>query len=162
MLSLQVHLNHTQVNEYQSWNISQCALAMLFDLYTNIPDMSRKRICDIFSKHPSCIQQSIKTVENRSGNNTLMNLFEKWLYTANRQIFEDSTAWCEINSLRIGDELSSALCICCGQTDAPEHTFLCEEDACPAAIHSFCMKNLDVCIDLNSPWYCDKHTPEAL
>ena len=171
-------LQHIQVNEYQSWNISQCALAMMFDLYSCIPDSLRLKVCDLYTKHPTCIQQTLKSVDNRSGNNTLMNLFEKWLGDTHIELFEDANDWCEVNSLRIGDELSSGICMCCGQTDTPDLTLLCEVESCPGAMHSFCCPvateidtqkgagtgtdiaismggNVD--IDLDSPWYCNEH-----
>jgi hypothetical protein len=163
-LSLQVALTHTQKFEYQSWNVSQCALAMLFDLHLNIPDENRKEICSIFTKHKCHIPQNTKLskkIEDKSGNNTMLHLYERWLYLNYREVFQEAEKWCIDNSLRIGEYVSAGCCFKCDQFDSPESIMLCEVESCPNALHYFCstepiFSNLPA-----APWYCHDHTTSS-
>ena len=131
---------------------------MLFDLHSAIPDSTRKEVCKRFESHPDCLAQkaAVKIHGDRRGNNTLLHLYEKWLWTSRRHHFEEACIWCETNSLRVGDELSSGCCVSCCQGDAPDKIMLCEEEDCPAALHTFCAFPPLNCLP-EEAWYCDRH-----
>ena len=153
--SLGVELRHEQRTSLQSYGAAQCALAMLFDLHLGIPDAERQRVCDTFRSHPDRVAQKVgKSVDDRSGNHTMLLLYEAWILESHRSAFDAAREWKDANSLKIGDLLSSGVCDVCDLFDSPANLLLCAVDGCACAMHTFCMS----CECRDEDWKCQEHT----
>ena len=158
-----MEMRHEQRTSLQSYGAAQCALAMLFDLHVGIPDGERQRVCDTFRSHPDRVAQKVgKSVDDRSGNHTMLLLYEAWIWESHRSAFEAAREWKDANSLKVGDLLSSGVCDVCDLFDSPASLLLCAAEGCPRAKHTFC--GVD-CVSVScsdcrdeQDWRCPDHT----
>ena len=153
-----VELQHSDRFALQSWDESQCAIAMLFDLHIGIANEHLTAVVGAFAQHPANKRQKRRLAEDKSANSTMLRLYEAWLASRFSPQFALSKEWTRTNSLNVGDLQSCGVCDVCDQKDTPSCIILCAHEHCGRAVHCFCLEPpLAEPEDYPGDWYCDTH-----
>lgn len=157
-----IELEHNHCFALQSWDESQCAVAMLFDLHIGIPDKLGPAVVEAFTEHRQIKRQKRRLAEDKSANSTMLRLYEAWIASSHTHQFARCKEWADTNSLNVGDLQSCGVCDVCDQKDTPSCILLCAHEQCGRAMHCFCLEP-PVPTPENYPddhdWFCDLHTP---